>query len=83
MTLADSMADAGESGQALLEQLCEVSIALWKGRLRENVTVEDCGSAFICAAALSTYCLGVIPAAFAFSSIFCPCSSEPVIKKTS
>ena len=53
MTLADSMAGAGESGQALLEQLCEVSIALWKGRLREGVTVEDCGSAFICAAAFT------------------------------
>ena len=35
------------------------------------------------AAALSTNSFGVMPAASAFSSIFCPCSSVPVWKNTS
>ena len=37
----------------------------------------------ISAATPSTYALGATPAAFAFSSIFCPCSSVPVWKNTS
>ena len=51
--LAGSIAGADENGQALLEQLCEASVAMWESRLAEGVSAESCGSAFACAAAFT------------------------------
>lgn len=48
--------------EALLEQLCEAAIAMWKGRLTGGTTVEDCMTAFTCAAAFTAaadYCVAL------------------------
>lgn len=51
--LAGRIAGVDEDGQALLEQLCEASVAMWESRLAEGVSAESCGSAFVCAAAFT------------------------------
>ena len=42
---------AAEDRQMLLTALCTAARQRWQARLREGVTVEDCGQAFVCAAA--------------------------------
>ena len=44
---------AAEDRQMLLTALCTAARQRWQARLREGVTVEDCGQAFVCAAAFS------------------------------
>ena len=51
--LAGSVAGTETEAQELLERLCEAAIAMWKGRLAEGVTAEDCGTTFVCAAAFT------------------------------
>ena len=53
LELAAAAAGAGETERILLEPLCAAAEAMWLGRLREGVTVEDCGEALICAAAFT------------------------------
>ena len=53
VTLAQTISGAAEAEQALLEQLCAASAREWESRLQEGVAPEDCGAAFVCAAALS------------------------------
>ena len=53
LELAAAAAGAGEADRALLEPLCAAAEAMWLGRLREDVTPEDCGEALICAAAFT------------------------------
>lgn len=58
VAMAGSVADGTD--EALLEQLCEAAIDLWKGRLADGTTVEDCTTAFTCAAAFTAaadYCV--------------------------
>lgn len=42
---------AGES--ELLEALCGAEESRWRARLRQGVSPEDCGEAFVCAAAFT------------------------------
>ena len=51
--LAETVSGAGEDEAALLEALCGAAIRRWRGRLREGLTAEDCGTAFHCAAAFT------------------------------
>lgn len=53
LKLAMAAAGAGEAERTLLEPLCAAAMALWRGRLREGTAEEDCGEAFLCAAALT------------------------------
>lgn len=53
LELAAASAGAGETERVLLEPLCAAAEAMWLGRLREDVTAEDCGEALICAAAFT------------------------------
>lgn len=53
LELAAAAAGAGEAERALLEPLCAAAEAMWLGRLREDVTAEDCGEALVCAAAFT------------------------------
>ena len=47
------LTDEAEDRQMLLTALCTAARQRWQARLREGVTVEDCGQAFVCAAAFS------------------------------
>ena len=51
--LAETVSGAGEDEAALLVALCGAAIRRWRGRLREGLTAEDCGTAFHCAAAFT------------------------------
>ena len=51
--LAETVSGAGEDEAALLVALCGAAIRRWRGRLREGLTAEDCGTAFHCADLLS------------------------------
>lgn len=53
LELAAAASGAGEADRALLEALCAAAEAMWLGRLREDVTAEDCGEALVCAAAFT------------------------------
>lgn len=53
MEVAGGLSGGGQEDSALLEALCEAAIERWKQRLREGVAPEDCGSAFVCAAAFT------------------------------
>ena len=53
MELAAAASGTSEAERILLEPLCAAAEAMWLGRLREDVTVEDCGEALICAAAFT------------------------------
>ena len=58
VALAGSVIESAD--EALLEQLCEAAIAMWKGRLTDGATVEDSMTAFTCAAAFTAaadYCV--------------------------
>ena len=52
LKLASAIARPSEEEAGLLEALCTAAEAETAGRLREDVRQEDCGSAFLCAAAL-------------------------------
>lgn len=51
--LAGLISGAGETEQPLLQALCTAEWRLWEGRLRQGVTPESCGAAFICAVAFT------------------------------
>ena len=80
----------GESAYRFIDWLKEAGMKLWQvlPLLPTNYgdsPYQSCASDALNyyfidldAATLSTYCLGVTPAAFALSSIFWPCSSVPV-----
>lgn len=53
LELAAAAAGAGETERLLLDPLCAAAEAMWLGRLREDVTAEDCGEALVCAAAFT------------------------------
>lgn len=46
-------ASGGEAERTLLEPLCAAAEVFWRGRLREDAALEDCGEALICAAAFT------------------------------
>jgi len=51
--LAANITGAGEEELELLAALCEAAEALWRGRLRVDISEENCGEAFACGAAFS------------------------------
>lgn len=51
--LARRMSSATEAEERSLEALCAASAESWSLRLRPGVTPEQCGSAYLCAAAFS------------------------------
>ena len=53
LTLAGTVSGAGEAEQKLLEALCSAARQRWELRLRQGVTAEDCGTAFVCAVAFT------------------------------
>lgn len=52
MELARSLCGA-EEGDTLLAALCGAAETAWRARLRDGVTAEACGEAFLCAAAMT------------------------------
>lgn len=44
---------AGPANETLAETLSGAAEALWRGRLKEDVTEADCGEALLCAAAFT------------------------------
>lgn len=52
MELARSLCGT-EEGDALLTALCGAAETAWRARLRDGVTAEACGEAFLCAAAMT------------------------------
>ena len=52
LALAGEMAGGAAFG-ALLEPLCEAAVERWKRRLPDGMAAEDCGTAFVCAAAFT------------------------------
>lgn len=53
LELARTVSGASETETALLEALCQAAEAAWTGRLRADVTVEACGTAYSCAVAFT------------------------------
>lgn len=51
--LAQAVSGAGEAEAELLALLCEAAEQAWTRQLRPEVTAEDCGAAFVCAAAFT------------------------------
>ena len=51
--MAVILTGAAEDRQMLLTALCTAARQRWQARLREGVAAEDCGQAFVCAAAFS------------------------------
>lgn len=49
---AKVLTGAGSDEEAFLQTLCAAWVQEWKNRLREDVTVDDCQEALVCAAAL-------------------------------
>ena len=49
----EAAGQAAPSGtdETLLKRLCEIAAAQWQARLKDGVTVEDCWTVFVCAAA--------------------------------
>ena len=43
----------GGAERTLLEPLCAAAEVFWRGRLREDAALEDCGDALLCAAAFT------------------------------
>lgn len=52
MCLASAIVQPSEAERPLLEALCTAAEEDMRRRLREETTPEDCGDAFLCAAAL-------------------------------
>ena len=52
LELAEAMTGPAEQERPLLEALCTAAEAEAAGRLREGLTPEDCGCAYLCAAAM-------------------------------
>lgn len=53
LALARIVSGAGEAEEALLGPLCQAARQRWEARLRLGLAPEDCGAAFICAAAFT------------------------------
>lgn len=53
LDMAVILTGAAEDRQVLLTALCAAARQRWQARLREGVAAEDCGQAFVCAAAFS------------------------------
>lgn len=53
LQLALTAAGGGETERALLEPLCAAAEAAWAARLRDGAQPEECGEAFLCAAAFT------------------------------
>jgi len=53
MALAGRIASATEEEAGLLETLCAAAEDAWARRLRPGLTPEQCGGAFLCAAAFT------------------------------
>ena len=53
LELAKALSGAGEEDGELLALLCGAAEISWTARLREGVTPEACGGAFLCAAAMT------------------------------
>lgn len=53
LELACGIANPSETEQAILETLCHAAEAEWVARLKSGVSPEDCGEAFLCAAAFT------------------------------
>lgn len=53
LVLAAEIARETEEPSDLLKALCLAAEAAWRGRLRENVSEEECAEALCCAAALT------------------------------
>lgn len=51
LTLAKAVAAATQEEETLLASLCAAAAAEANARLGEGMTAEDCGAAFVCAAA--------------------------------
>ena len=51
LDMAVILTGAAEDRQVLLTALCAAARQRWQARLREGVAAEDCGQAFVCAAA--------------------------------
>lgn len=51
--LASGITNPSEEERALLESLCHAAEAAWLARLKSGVSAEDCGEAFLCAAAFT------------------------------
>lgn len=54
LAIAKVLTKADESELELLEILCGVQQTLLEGRLKDGVSKEECGDAFLCAAAFLT-----------------------------
>jgi len=53
MALAGQIVSATEAEAGLLEALCAAAEEFWARRLRDGLTPEQCGGAFLCAAAFT------------------------------
>lgn len=53
LKLAQAASGAAAEEQPLLALLCDAAQQRWKSRLRQGVRMEDCGAAFLCAAAFT------------------------------
>ena len=53
LALAAGMTGAAQEEQELLAALCAAAERAWSARLKDGVSVQDCGEAFACAAAFT------------------------------
>lgn len=53
LELACGITSPSEEERSLLETLCHAAAAAWTARLKDNVSAEDCGEAFLCAVAFA------------------------------
>lgn len=53
LELACGITGVSDAENSLLEALCHAAEAAWMSRLKSEFTAEDCGEAFLCAAAFT------------------------------
>lgn len=53
LELACGIANPSEEERLLLETLCHAAAEAWAERLKGHVSIEECGEAFLCAAAFT------------------------------
>lgn len=53
LELACGIANPSEEERSLLETLCHAAEAAWVARLKDGVSAEECGEAFLCAVAFT------------------------------
>lgn len=53
LELASGITNPSEEEHMLLESLCHAAETAWMARLKSGVSAEDCGEAFLCAAAFT------------------------------